>query len=68
MDGAREVERKRAAYAVSANVHTRAWQRVSFGEPVDNPSGCGPSESRGTFVGRVGCELGSRICGTAVKE
>src|ERR1700722_14889739 len=36
MDGAQEVERNRAARAVSAKVHTRAGRRVSFGEPEEN--------------------------------
>src|ERR1700733_3573620 len=36
MDGAQEVERKRMAGAVSANVHTRARRCVSFGEPEEN--------------------------------
>jgi hypothetical protein len=33
MDGAQEVERNHAARAVSAKVHTRGWECVSFGEP-----------------------------------
>jgi Flp pilus assembly protein TadG len=41
MDGAQEVERKHAALAVSAIVHTRAWRRVSFGEPAEESGGCG---------------------------
>jgi hypothetical protein len=45
MDGAQEVERKRAAYAVSAIVHTLAWRRVSFGEPAENVSGGSPGEA-----------------------
>lgn len=36
MDGALEVERNRAAQAVSAKVHTRMHRRVSFGEPEQN--------------------------------
>src|SRR5580704_18833025 len=36
MDAAQEVERKRMAGAVSANVHTRARRCVSFGEPEEN--------------------------------
>jgi hypothetical protein len=35
MDGAKEVERNRAARAVSAKVHTRARRRVSFGGPAE---------------------------------
>jgi hypothetical protein len=35
MDGAQEMERKRTARAVSANVHTRARRCVSFGEPEE---------------------------------
>jgi hypothetical protein len=42
MDGAKEVERNRAARAVSAKVHTRVSGRVSFGEPAEN-SGSGRS-------------------------
>ena len=45
MDGAREVERKRAAQAVSANVHTRAWRHVSFGEPTEKSSIGAPGEA-----------------------
>jgi len=36
MDGAQEVERKRAARAVSAKVDTGARGCVSFGEPTEN--------------------------------
>jgi hypothetical protein len=39
MDGAQEVERKRAAQAVSAKVDTGARECVSFGEPVENTLG-----------------------------
>src|ERR1700685_3495087 len=35
MDGAQEMERKRTARAVSANLHTRARRCVSFGEPEE---------------------------------
>jgi len=50
MDDAQEVERNRAAQAVSAKVHTRAGGRVSFGEPEEN-GGAGPKpQSLSTFV------------------
>ncbi len=40
MDGAQEVERKRAAQAVSAKVDTGARECVSFGEPAEKHTCC----------------------------
>lgn len=38
MDGGQEVERNRAAQAVSAKVHTRVGECVSYGEPEEHTS------------------------------
>jgi hypothetical protein len=52
MDGAHEVERKRAAQAVSAKVDTGARGCVSFGEPQKTRLLARRANSRGAIVGR----------------
>jgi hypothetical protein len=52
MDGAQEVERNRAARAVSAKVDTAMRGRVSFGEPEENPDVPIDAATCGAFVGR----------------
>ena len=58
MDGAQEVERKRAAQAVSAKVDTGARECVSFGEPVENTLVAASCEFSRDFRGRMRCEFG----------
>jgi hypothetical protein len=58
MDGAQEVERIRAARAMSANVHISVLRRVSFGEPPRKRTRSAQCHDCGDFLRRSNARIG----------